>query len=197
MMRNTLPPLASNDLLCCVIIGRAVTFRFTRPRLFSGSLEFKNLRNMSPSDGACPFAKKKFLSDKETTYKIVRTQERQVSSHSVPRLNRFLFVGIVLNGIPIMTVVIELRSIAGHDRGVTPTLFGRKKVDLGFNILRVIGLHSICCRSNITFELTRRREFIQPSPDESSCETRSRRSRPTICYAAVDLMGASSFMDVR
>src|SRR5205823_213197 len=31
-------------------------------------------------------------------------------------------------------------------------------------------------------ELTRRREFIQASPDESSCETRSRRSRPTIYW---------------
>jgi len=30
-------------------------------------------------------------------------------------------------------------------------------------------------------ELTRRREFNQASPDESSYETRSRRSRPTIC----------------
>src|SRR5437660_8941384 len=35
----------------------------------------------------------------------------------------------------------------------------------------------------ITIELTRRREFTRASPDESSCETRSRRSRPTICYA--------------
>src|SRR5712692_9167891 len=35
----------------------------------------------------------------------------------------------------------------------------------------------------ITVELTRRREFIQASPDESSCETRSRRSRPTNCWA--------------
>src|SRR5436309_11654144 len=32
-----------------------------------------------------------------------------------------------------------------------------------------------------TVELTRRREFNQASPDESSYETRSRRSRPTIC----------------
>src|SRR6266404_9960513 len=39
-------------------------------------------------------------------------------------------------------------------------------------------------KSNITAELTRRREFNQASPDESSCETRSRRSRPTICWAA-------------
>src|SRR5438105_2654319 len=35
--------------------------------------------------------------------------------------------------------------------------------------------------SHITSELTRRREFNQASPDESSCETRYRRSRPTIC----------------
>src|SRR5437762_13675813 len=33
-----------------------------------------------------------------------------------------------------------------------------------------------------TVELTRRREFNQASPDESSYETRSRRSRPTICW---------------
>jgi hypothetical protein len=30
----------------------------------------------------------------------------------------------------------------------------------------------------------RRRDFIQASPDESSCETRSRRASPTICSAA-------------
>jgi hypothetical protein len=41
-----------------------------------------------------------------------------------------------------------------------------------------------------TIELTRRREFIQASPDESSCETRSRRSRPTICYTAISAMGS-------
>ncbi|MDX6559965.1 MAG: pyridoxine 5-phosphate synthase [Blastocatellia bacterium] len=35
-----------------------------------------------------------------------------------------------------------------------------------------------------TAELTRRREFIQASPDESSYETGFRRSRPTICYPA-------------
>src|SRR5438067_12583327 len=37
-----------------------------------------------------------------------------------------------------------------------------------------------------TSELTRRREFIQASPDQSSYETRSRRSRPTICWAALE-----------
>src|SRR5437016_1149153 len=36
-----------------------------------------------------------------------------------------------------------------------------------------------------TFELTRRREFNQASPDESNYETRSRRSRPTICSTAL------------
>src|ERR1041384_2981323 len=35
-----------------------------------------------------------------------------------------------------------------------------------------------------TVELTRRREFIQASPDQLSYETRSRRSRPTICSVA-------------
>src|SRR5690242_10027084 len=35
-----------------------------------------------------------------------------------------------------------------------------------------------------TVELTRRREFNQASPDQSSCEARSRRSRPTICSAS-------------
>jgi hypothetical protein len=39
-------------------------------------------------------------------------------------------------------------------------------------------------RRHPTVELTRRREFNQASPDESSCETRSRRSRPTICWVA-------------
>src|SRR5437660_11030630 len=36
----------------------------------------------------------------------------------------------------------------------------------------------------ITVELTRRRESKHPPPHRVSCETRSRRSRPTICYAA-------------
>src|SRR6266498_1190785 len=39
-------------------------------------------------------------------------------------------------------------------------------------------------KSRRTFELTRRREFNQVSPDGSSCETRPRRSRPTICYVS-------------
>ncbi len=39
--------------------------------------------------------------------------------------------------------------------------------------------------SGITAELTRRRDFIHASPDQSRCETRSRRSRPTICWAAI------------
>src|SRR5205814_619967 len=38
--------------------------------------------------------------------------------------------------------------------------------------------------SDITFELTRRRESKHPWPHQASCETRPRRSRPTICYAA-------------
>ena len=33
-------------------------------------------------------------------------------------------------------------------------------------------------------KLMRRRDFIQPSPDQLSYETRSRRSRPTSCWAA-------------
>src|SRR5258708_29025027 len=36
----------------------------------------------------------------------------------------------------------------------------------------------------LTLELTRRREFNQASPDQLSYQTRSRRSRPTICYVA-------------
>src|SRR5713226_6490959 len=42
-------------------------------------------------------------------------------------------------------------------------------------------------RKRITFELTRRRESKHPSPHEASCETRSRRSRPTICSARAKL----------
>src|SRR6267378_4621377 len=38
-------------------------------------------------------------------------------------------------------------------------------------------------REHLTVELTRRRESKHPPPDHSSCETRSRRSRPTICCA--------------
>src|SRR5437762_7847899 len=38
-------------------------------------------------------------------------------------------------------------------------------------------------KSNRTSELTRRRESKHPSPHQASCERRSRRSRPTICYA--------------
>ena len=44
--------------------------------------------------------------------------------------------------------------------------------------------------NNLTAELTRRREFIQASPDQSSYETRSRRSRPTICSTAFRIMNA-------
>src|SRR5437588_1576771 len=40
----------------------------------------------------------------------------------------------------------------------------------------------------LTAEWTRRREFIQASPDQLSYETRSRRSRPTICSARPDLL---------
>src|SRR3989442_600744 len=36
----------------------------------------------------------------------------------------------------------------------------------------------------ITSELTRRRESKHPSPQQASCERRSRRSRPTICSTA-------------
>src|SRR6267378_1923198 len=43
---------------------------------------------------------------------------------------------------------------------------------------------AVITESGRTSELTRRREFNQASPDESSCETRSRRSRPTICYVS-------------
>src|ERR1051325_10913749 len=50
-------------------------------------------------------------------------------------------------------------------------------------------LLKMCCArlllSGLTVELTRRRDFFQPSPDQSSYETRSRRSRPTICYGAM------------
>src|SRR5882672_8215183 len=42
----------------------------------------------------------------------------------------------------------------------------------------------------LTVELTGRREFIQPAPDESSYKTRPRRSRPTICWA-----GRGSYFD--
>src|SRR5688572_5664096 len=38
--------------------------------------------------------------------------------------------------------------------------------------------------SRRTVELTRRRQFIQPSPGQLSCETRYRRSGPTICYVS-------------
>src|SRR6266436_2437543 len=38
--------------------------------------------------------------------------------------------------------------------------------------------------SNPTVELTRRRESKHASPHQVSCETRSRRSRPTICSMA-------------
>src|SRR6266849_4025277 len=39
-------------------------------------------------------------------------------------------------------------------------------------------------RSGITVELTRRRESKHPPPHQASCERRSRRSRPTICWAS-------------
>jgi hypothetical protein len=48
-------------------------------------------------------------------------------------------------------------------------------------------LHNV---KRLTSELTRRRDFNQESPDELSYETRSRRSRPTIC-SAVQMASAS------
>src|SRR2546425_187837 len=42
-----------------------------------------------------------------------------------------------------------------------------------------LALHSMT-KSRLTVELTRRRESKLPSPHQVSCETRSRRSRPTI-----------------
>src|SRR5262249_12598216 len=41
-------------------------------------------------------------------------------------------------------------------------------------------------KSDITLELTRRRDFTNASPDQLCYKTRSRRSRPTICYAAAN-----------
>jgi hypothetical protein len=38
--------------------------------------------------------------------------------------------------------------------------------------------------SDITVELTGRGDYIQPSPHQSSCETRDPRSGPTICSAS-------------
>jgi hypothetical protein len=49
---------------------------------------------------------------------------------------------------------------------------------------KVLLLPVVKKRRWITSELTRRREFNQASPDESSYKTRSRRSRPTICWVA-------------
>jgi hypothetical protein len=37
--------------------------------------------------------------------------------------------------------------------------------------------------SDITAELTGRREIIQASPDQATYKTRNRRSGPTICWA--------------
>src|SRR5437016_7995261 len=45
--------------------------------------------------------------------------------------------------------------------------------------------------SNPTVELTRRRESKHPAPHQASCETRSRRSRPTICWATPLLSGTN------
>src|SRR5436190_5084041 len=48
----------------------------------------------------------------------------------------------------------------------------------------VIERSEIPMLSNPTVELTRRRESKHPPPHQASCETRSRRSRPTICSVA-------------
>src|SRR5437588_3482859 len=50
--------------------------------------------------------------------------------------------------------------------------------------IRILDVRDI--RRCTTVELTRRRESKHPSPHQASYETRSRRSRPTICYAAPD-----------
>src|SRR5437868_4559963 len=51
--------------------------------------------------------------------------------------------------------------------------------------------------SRITVELTRRRESKHPSPHHASCERRSRRSRPTICYAFCDGGGVKALPPAR
>src|SRR5882762_1746610 len=57
-------------------------------------------------------------------------------------------------------------------------------------------LHNSCFHLSLpdlggpTVELTRRRESKHPSPHQASCETRSRRSRPTICYVAARSNGS-------
>src|SRR5437016_7488719 len=48
-----------------------------------------------------------------------------------------------------------------------------------------------------TVELTRRRESTSPPPHQASCETRSRRSRPTICYVAFVRRTLQAFPHVR
>jgi hypothetical protein len=45
-----------------------------------------------------------------------------------------------------------------------------------------------------TSELTRRRESKHPSPHQASCERRSRRSRPTICWVGFELDHATWFV---
>ena len=51
--------------------------------------------------------------------------------------------------------------------------------------------HDVFC---LTVELTRRREFIQPSPDQASYKARNRRSRPTNCSASPSFENSSDIV---
>ena len=58
---------------------------------------------------------------------------------------------------------------------------GTCEVSIGMGLDMTLQVHEIIWR--ITVELTRRRASKRPPLNQSSYETRSRRSRPTICYA--------------
>src|SRR2546421_6810026 len=78
------------------------------------------------------------------------------------------------------------------DRGLTRGNSLHKKVKSDELAIRHVSkaiLHSRVLsteskRSDRTVELMRRRESKHPSPHQASCEKRSRRSRPMICYVA-------------
>src|SRR5207253_7448666 len=68
-----------------------------------------------------------------------------------------------------------------------PIARARTRLDVPSNCITTLR----CCvpvlkRSGITVELTRRRESKHHPQHQASCETRSRRSRPTICWVFAD-----------
>src|SRR6266404_5134230 len=94
------------------------------------------------------------------------------------RESEVLLVGTIESANGVFCACVTVRLLLGFDGVGTARQPVRQRKRI------IAGAVRFEKRRRITFELTRRREFNQASPDESSYETRYRRSRPTICWAS-------------